>query len=61
MNIYRITSDIFSNESDFVVAEDITSAIETYIIRYNTSEHIVRETNITSIERIAEKCLISGK
>lgn len=61
MNVYRITSDIFSNESDFVVAENITSAISTYIKRYSTTEHIIDETNITSVERIAEKCLISEK
>jgi len=61
VKIYRIKSDIITEE-DFVVANGIKSAIDTYIEKYRGStNHYVDENDITSIERISDDCLISEK
>lgn len=60
LTLYRITSDIFGScDEDFVVAKDLDEAINTYVERY--AERNMTKANIVSIERISEKCLISGK
>lgn len=55
-NIYKLNSDIIT-EDEFVVAEDIATAINLYVERFKGQN--VSEKNITKIERIALKCLIS--
>ena len=58
MNVYKINSDIIRDD-ELVVAENITKAIELYCGRY--SDEFMSDKNITKIERIGEKCLISDK
>lgn len=59
MNIYRIKSDILYNSEEFVVADSMRGAIEAYVEKY--ADQYVKESSITSIERIAEDCLFSQK
>jgi len=55
-NIYKINSDVI-NDDEYVVADDIKQAIDTYVKRYS-NQHVT-DKSITRIERVAEKCLIS--
>jgi hypothetical protein len=57
MNIYKIKSDLISDE-EYVVASDPCSAAAMYADHYS-AKYYMSVDNITSIERICEDCLIS--
>ena len=54
LNVYRIISDII-NDEEIVVATSVDDAIRKYCVKYKSQ--YVRETNVTKVERIAEKVL----
>lgn len=56
MNIYRIVSCVITDD-EFVVAPGPKVAIDTYVKRFETQH--VTERDITLVERVSEKCLIS--
>ncbi len=57
MIIYRIKSLAFSaNDEDFVVAKDLASAISCYLEKYQ-----LKPEDISLIEQISDKCLVSEK
>ena len=58
MNVYKINSDTILDD-EFVVAETVSEAIKLYCDRY--ADKYMSEKNITKIERVGEKCLVSGK
>ena len=60
VKIYKIKSDVI-NDDDFVVANSPKDAIDCYVNKYHCEPYYMEETDITSIERVCDDCLISKK
>ncbi len=55
MNVYKIKSDIITDE-EFVVAPGIIEAVSIYCDKYK-NDYYMSQGNITFVERIAENAL----